>query len=87
MKPEEALTVIGDWIAGETAKRKYDKIEIIELADALVNLKSYFKPLKPHRIITRRGTSTKCPACKSELDWRYENCPHCGQKLDWEETE
>ena len=85
MKPEDALTIIGDWIADETAKRKYHQSEIIDLADALVNLKSHFKPMEPRRTVTRYGTSTKCPACTAELDWAYEHCPHCGKKLDWKE--
>lgn len=43
MKPQDALKIIGGWIARETAKRKYTEVELIELSEALILLKKYFE--------------------------------------------
>ena len=45
MRPDEALQIIGDWISDETRKRKYEKITVIELADALITLKNAIRGL------------------------------------------
>ena len=39
MKARETIKTIGDWISEETYKRKYNKTEIVELSEALINLK------------------------------------------------
>lgn len=39
MKAKEALKTIGDWISKETHKRKYNKVEIVKLSEALIHLK------------------------------------------------
>jgi hypothetical protein len=46
MKPDEALKIIGDWISDETKKRKYPKIDLIELSEALIVLKEIIKELE-----------------------------------------
>ena len=45
MRADEALQIIGDWISDETRKRKYAKITLIELADALITLKDAIRGL------------------------------------------
>lgn len=45
MKPDEALKIIGDWIIDETKKRKYAKITLIELSEALITLKNVIRRL------------------------------------------
>ena len=39
MKAKEAIKIIGDWISEETHKRKYNKVEIAKLSEALIHLK------------------------------------------------
>ena len=41
MKPEEALKLIGDWIAEETRKRKYKDEEVRKLSESLIVLKKH----------------------------------------------
>lgn len=45
MKPDEALKTIGDWISDETKKRKYEKITLVELSEALITLKDAIRGL------------------------------------------
>ena len=45
MEPDEALKIIGDWISDETRKRKYEKITLIELSEALIALKDAIRRL------------------------------------------
>ena len=45
MRPDEALQIIGDWISDETKKRKYAKITLIELSEALITLKNVIRRL------------------------------------------
>ncbi len=40
MKAKEAIKIIGDWISEETHKRKYDTLELTEVSQALIYLKS-----------------------------------------------
>ena len=45
MRADEALQIIGDWISDETKKRKYAKITLIELSEALITLKNVIRGL------------------------------------------
>ena len=45
MKAKEAIKIIGDWISKETHKRKYNKVEIAKLSEALIHLKCITKQL------------------------------------------
>lgn len=46
MKAKEALEIIGGFIADETRKRKYAKVTVIELSEALITLKDMVKEVE-----------------------------------------
>ena len=100
MKPEEAIEVIGGWISDETKKRKYAKITVIELSDALVTLKAALEKQvakKPDLEADGYDDSGNliydtwiCPCCETRYEVDYDEhdcCPSCGQKIDWSEEE
>lgn len=46
MEAKEALEIIGGFIADETRKRKYAKITVTELSEALITLKDAIREVK-----------------------------------------
>ncbi len=98
MTEREAIEIIGGFIADETLKRKYAKITIIELSDALITLKNLVeKQIAVRPLGFDNGGAedyeewAECPKCSESIpEYTLENetecyCLGCGQFLNWSE--